>query len=211
MQVDEAKNVGEEWLSENNQSTALSPRPSLKVSPPMNKRLSIFVALVAVIAVAAGCYKITGGGRLNVQWQTYSYNYQTGVYIYDYGYEDVTIGFNAQTTGPDNPSGDPEYTDAKGQFQLIDQANKIKIHADFDLSYNVDEWSGYGYHFGDDDVEYRGTATVKSGKDKDDSWEAWFQVQDGQFYFQAWKYDWPVDRGYYYSASTAGANFTIHK
>jgi len=177
----------------------------------MNKRLSIFVALVTVIAVAAGCYKITGGGKFHMYWETYVYNYETYTYTWDYGYTDVTMAFTAQTTGPYNTSGDPEYTDAKGQLQLIDQAKKLHIHADFDLSYNVDEWSDYGVYFGDDDAEYRGTATVKSGKDKSEEWQAFFRIENGYFYFQVYKYEYPLDTGHYYSGTITDGNWTIHK
>ena len=83
--------------------------------------LLISLLLLSMLVVGTGCNKMTGGG-----W-----------FIDEVSGSKITVGFNAQPL--DEPSDlDPDLSQAKGQFQLIDHGTKDRIRVTFIATYDGD-------------------------------------------------------------------------
>ena len=146
--------------------------------------------------VFTGCDKTTGDG-----------------WFYNYGNEDqkVTFGFNAQPVGePYLVPGTAIYgQNAKGEFQLVDHANKIKIHGTFTITLAYDPTLYEGYQV------FGGAASVNgeegfgvTGYFYDANHDSGYGLgPDDRFQIQAYKGSVSYD----YFGVLTGGNVTTHK
>ncbi|MFC1847034.1 hypothetical protein ACFLYS_03145 [Chloroflexota bacterium] len=88
------------------------------------KFVLVFVLMVLLVSVTAGCIEIGGNKATGGGW-----------FIDEVTENFITFGFNAKPTGVSyyNEDLETEVRDVKGQFQLVDHTDKIKIHGTFNF------------------------------------------------------------------------------